>query len=88
MIKVNKVQVSPRGSVILNFPFLPGVKQLFDTLIAAIISRKDQIERENEEKKRDSVFLTQVTKPAWSAQADEEEKKQAAAGNGWSCCQL
>ncbi|KAL5487647.1 hypothetical protein ACEPAI_5755 [Sanghuangporus weigelae] len=51
-----------------------GVKNLFDTLIAAIIERKDLIEKENELKKRDSVMLSSVPTPAWSAQAEEEEK--------------
>ncbi|EMD40669.1 hypothetical protein CERSUDRAFT_111251 [Gelatoporia subvermispora B] len=67
-----------------------GIQHLFDSLIAAIITRKDSIERENEMKRRDSVFLSPVTTPAWAAQADEEEareKARAAAGASWSCCQ-
>jgi len=67
-----------------------GIQHLFDSLIAAIITRKDSIERENEMKRRDSVFLSPVATPAWAAQADEEEareKARAAAGVSWSCCQ-
>ncbi|THH06801.1 hypothetical protein EW145_g3836 [Phellinidium pouzarii] len=64
-----------------------GVKNLFDTLISAIIQRKDAIERENELKKRDSVMLTSVPTPTWSAQADEEEKALLSRGSPWSCCQ-
>lgn len=64
----------------------PGVEHLFETLITAIISKKERIERENELKRRDSIFLSS---PSWSAQADEEEareKAQQAAANSWSCC--
>jgi len=64
-----------------------GVKNLFDALISAIILRKDTIERENEQKKRDSVMLSSIVTPAWSAQADEEEKAHAA-NYSWSCCSL
>jgi hypothetical protein len=52
--------------------------------------RKDRIEQENELKKRDSVFLTSVAAPAWTAQAEEEEAREKAererAARGWSCC--
>ncbi|KAH8118546.1 P-loop containing nucleoside triphosphate hydrolase protein [Phellopilus nigrolimitatus] len=65
-----------------------GVKNLFDALISAIIQRKDSIEQENELKKRDSVMLAPMMTPAWSAQADEEEKAQRNASRPWSCCQL
>ncbi|KAI5124804.1 hypothetical protein M0805_005436 [Coniferiporia weirii] len=65
-----------------------GVKNLFDTLISAIIQRKDAIEKENELKKRDSVMLTPVPTPAWAAQADEEEKALLGRGSSWSCCQI
>lgn len=61
------------------------MKTLFDTLISAIIQRKDSIEKESEAKKRDSVMLSSVLTPTWAAQAEEEEKAQAA-GNSWSCC--
>ncbi|KAI0313607.1 P-loop containing nucleoside triphosphate hydrolase protein [Amylostereum chailletii] len=67
-----------------------GINSLFDSLISAIIEKKDVIEQENELKRRDSVFLTPLSPPAWAAQADEEEarEKAAAARTGsWSCCQ-
>ncbi|KAI0081852.1 hypothetical protein K474DRAFT_1153653 [Panus rudis PR-1116 ss-1] len=68
-----------------------GIAELFNCLITAIIARKEQIERENELKKRDSVFLSSVNMPAWAAQADEEEAREkermAAARGSWSCCQ-
>ncbi|KAF7354994.1 Ras-like GTP-binding protein RYL2 [Mycena sanguinolenta] len=64
-----------------------GIQNLFDHLIAAIILKKDRIEKENELKKRDSVFLTAVAAPAWSAQAEEEEAREKAErerrGWGW-----
>ncbi|KAJ7774192.1 P-loop containing nucleoside triphosphate hydrolase protein, partial [Mycena maculata] len=67
-----------------------GIQNLFDHLISAIIVRKDRIEAENELKKRDSVFLTSVAAPAWSAQAEEEEAREKAererSARGWSCC--
>ncbi len=66
-----------------------GISQLFSSLIAAIIVKKDSIERENELKKRDSVLLSAVSTPAWSAQADEEEareKERVATKSSWSCC--
>lgn len=65
-----------------------GIQQLFEHLIEAIIARKDIIEQENELKKRDSVFLTEFSTPAWAAQAEEEEarvKAQRSSGS-WSCC--
>ncbi|CCM04800.1 uncharacterized protein FIBRA_06993 [Fibroporia radiculosa] len=68
-----------------------GIQQLFDTLIAAIIARKDSIEEENEMKRRDSVYLAPVSTPVWAAQADAEEareKAQAASGTSWSCCSI
>ena len=66
-----------------------GISHMFGSLIAAIIEKKDTIERENELKKRDSVLLSTVSTPAWSAQADEteaREKERVAAKSGWSCC--
>ncbi|KAJ7937370.1 P-loop containing nucleoside triphosphate hydrolase protein [Mycena leptocephala] len=67
-----------------------GIQNLFDHLIAAIILKKDRIEQENELKKRDSVFLTAVAAPAWSAQAEEEEAREKAererSARGWGCC--
>ncbi|KAM5534337.1 hypothetical protein V8D89_012065 [Ganoderma adspersum] len=67
-----------------------GIQHLFDSLIAAIIEKKDKIERENEIKRRDSVLLSSSATPVWAAQADQEEareKARAAAGSSWSCCQ-
>lgn len=64
-----------------------GIQSLFDSLIAAIIERRDTIEHENELKKRDSVFLSSSNTPTWSAQAEEEEaREKARASGGWSCC--
>ena len=68
-----------------------GVQQLFDSLLAAIIKRKDAIEADNELKKRDSVYLTPATTPVWAAQADAEEareKAKAVSGSSWSCCSV
>ena len=66
---------------------LLGIHNLFEHLISAIIVRKDIIEQENELKKRDSVFLSSVSTPTWSAQADEEEARGKAGRSGaWSCC--
>ncbi|KAI0750880.1 P-loop containing nucleoside triphosphate hydrolase protein [Daedaleopsis nitida] len=67
-----------------------GIQHLFDSLIDAIIQKKDKIERENELKKRDSVLLSNCSTPVWAAQADQEEareKARVAAGSSWSCCQ-
>ncbi|KZT71604.1 ras-domain-containing protein [Daedalea quercina L-15889] len=66
-----------------------GIQQLFDSLMGAIIARKDRIEEENELKKRDSVYLASPTTPMWAAQADAEEareKAQQTAGTSWNCC--
>ncbi|KAK2466409.1 hypothetical protein APHAL10511_002051 [Amanita phalloides] len=64
-----------------------GIQSLFNHLISAIILRKDVIERENELKKRDSVYLTGIKAPAWAAQAEEEEAREnARRSGGWSCC--
>ncbi|KAJ7162556.1 P-loop containing nucleoside triphosphate hydrolase protein [Mycena crocata] len=68
-----------------------GIQNLFDHLISAIIVRKDRIEAENALKKRDSVFLSAVAAPAWSAQAEEEEAREKAERErtrGWTsaCC--
>ncbi|ESK93738.1 ras-like gtp-binding protein ryl2 [Moniliophthora roreri MCA 2997] len=67
-----------------------GITHLFNHLIKAIIERRDAIEKENELKKRDSVFLS-TPAPTWAAQAEEEEareKERQAARGGWSssCC--
>ncbi|KAJ3723362.1 P-loop containing nucleoside triphosphate hydrolase protein [Lentinula raphanica] len=64
-----------------------GIHTLFDHLITAIIQRRDVIEKENEIKKRDSVFLSSVATPTWSAQAEEEEAREKARNSPrWSCC--
>ena len=51
------------------------------------MSRKDIIERENERKQRDSVFLDPAV-PTWAAQADAEEARQKALqrSGSWNCC--
>ncbi len=61
---------------------------MFDNVISAIIRKKDQIDEENQAKKRDSVFLSSATTPTWSAQAEEEEAREKAekASGSWSCC--
>lgn len=67
-----------------------GIQNLFDSLIDAIIQKKDKIEQENEIKRRDSVLLSSSATPVWAAQADQEEareKARAATGTSWSCCQ-
>ncbi|KAF7331738.1 hypothetical protein MKEN_00053600 [Mycena kentingensis (nom. inval.)] len=67
-----------------------GIQNLFDHLITSIIARKDHIEKENAQKKRDSVYLSPVAAPTWDAQAAEEEAREKAererAARGWSCC--
>jgi len=63
-----------------------GIQSLFDHLMSAIILRKDAIERENELRKRDSIVLSNVSAPTWSAQADEEEARQKAQQRSTSCC--
>ncbi len=67
-----------------------GIQHLFDSLIDAIIQKKDKIERENEIKRRDSVMLDSIATPVWATQADQEEareKARVATGSSWSCCQ-
>ena len=67
-----------------------GIQHLFDSLIDAIIQKKDKIEQENEMKRRDSVLLSSTSTPVWAAQADQEEAREkaraASSGSGWSCC--
>lgn len=78
-----------RFLVTSNHPiFMAGIQTLFGSLIGAIIDRKDDIERENELRKRDSVLLTSVSTPTWAAQAEEEEAREKArcSSGGWSCC--
>jgi hypothetical protein len=84
-----KVVFAPIPCSTLTWHLPAGIQNLFDHLISAIIVRKDRIEQENEVKKRDSVLLTAVATPAWSAQADEEEAREKAersAAASWSCC--
>lgn len=71
-----------------NHPLsMEGIQTLFDSIIGAIIERKDVIERENELRKRDSVLLTSASTPTWAAQAEEEEaREKARSSGGWSCC--
>ncbi|TFK56159.1 ras-domain-containing protein [Heliocybe sulcata] len=65
-----------------------GIQQLFDSVIQAIIDRRDVIERENELKKRDSVFLSSST-PTWAGGSDEEEEfEKPRQASSWSCCQV
>lgn len=67
----------------INIPFyFLGIEELFDSLISAIVLRKDELERQNELTKRESIFLS---RPTWAAQADEEEAKLSA-HNYWTCC--
>ena len=71
-------------------PVVLGIQHLFDSLIGAIIEKKDMIERENEIKRRDSVMLSTSATPVWAAQADQEEAREKArvtSGSSWSCCQ-
>ncbi|KAG6833611.1 hypothetical protein H0H87_004238 [Tephrocybe sp. NHM501043] len=65
-----------------------GIENLFENLISAIILKKDIIEQENELKKRDSVFLSNISSPVWAAQAEEEEArvKAAKSSGSWNCC--
>jgi len=64
-----------------------GIGNLFESLISAIITKKDIIERENELKKRDSVFLSSVSTPTWATQADEEDSPpKAHSAISWVCC--
>ncbi|KAH0839636.1 P-loop containing nucleoside triphosphate hydrolase protein [Lanmaoa asiatica] len=78
-----------RFLVTSNRPFfMAGIQTLFESLIGAIIEKKDVIERENELRKRDSVLLTSTSMPTWAAQAEEEEAREKARSTtgGWSCC--
>ena len=57
-------------------PCALGIPELFDSLIQAIVLRKDDLDQENATAKRDSIFLAPA--PAWAAQADEEEARLSA----------
>jgi len=64
-----------------------GVRELFDTLIRAIIARRDIIDRERELRERDSVYLPDsMSRPDWSVAADEEEARLASANRWQTCC--
>ncbi|KAM6495668.1 P-loop containing nucleoside triphosphate hydrolase protein [Amanita muscaria] len=64
-----------------------GIQTLFEHLISAIILRKDVIERDNDVKKRDSVYLSDPPTPTWAAQAEEQEARENAQRTGsWRCC--
>ena len=64
-----------------------GIQSLFDCVITSIIAKKDVIEERNELKRRDSVFLSEVSPPKWAAQAAEEEaKEKTRKGGSWACC--
>lgn len=63
-----------------------GVQQLFEHLIRGIIAKRGIIEKEREQRERDSVYLTSdIPSPSWAAVADEEEARQAD-GQQWSTC--
>ncbi|EJD53926.1 ras-domain-containing protein [Auricularia subglabra TFB-10046 SS5] len=68
-----------------------GIGNLFDSLITAIIDRKDVIEKERVERERNSVFLNGIS-PTWAKLAEEEEsnkereKSVTAKGWGGGCC--
>ena len=68
---------------LLVYPVLLGIQQLFEHLITAIILRKDIIEKENELKKRDSVFLDSISTPSWSNPPVEAGYKSS---GSWNCC--
>jgi len=59
----------------------PGIRQLFDHLISAIIVRKDIIERENELNKRESVILDTRSWPNASGELDKPQTS-----GSWNCC--
>ncbi|TFL05545.1 P-loop containing nucleoside triphosphate hydrolase protein [Pterulicium gracile] len=64
-----------------------GIQSLFDSVITSIIAKKDVIDERNELKRRDSVFLSEVSPPKWAAQAAEEEaKEKTRKGGSWACC--
>ncbi|KAI6165002.1 P-loop containing nucleoside triphosphate hydrolase protein [Pisolithus thermaeus] len=60
-----------------------GIQTLFDSLIAAIIERRDVIDHENELKKRDSVFLSPTGTPTCNGQdEDGTSEKMRVSGGG------
>lgn len=62
-----------------------GVKHLFDSLIGAIISKRNTT-REHEWSNRDSIVLTDVPTPRWEVVANEEAARQRKATRS-TCCQ-
>ncbi|KIN95701.1 hypothetical protein M404DRAFT_301057 [Pisolithus tinctorius Marx 270] len=62
------------------------IQTLFDSLIAAIIERRDAIDHENELKKRDSVFLSPTSTPTCDGQGEDEALEKMRVSGGWSCC--
>ena len=87
MTSVRPISFLNPKTMLSKSPRLLGIHNLFEHLISAIIVRKDIIDQENELKKRDSVFLSSVSPPDWSSQADEEEDREKARRSGaWSCC--
>ncbi|GJJ07580.1 hypothetical protein Clacol_001783 [Clathrus columnatus] len=62
-----------------------GIKLLFDSLIAAIIAKRNII-REREWNNRDSIILTDPSAPTWDVVANEEAVRQRKAMRS-SCCQ-
>ncbi|KAF9481983.1 hypothetical protein BDN70DRAFT_485050 [Pholiota conissans] len=63
-----------------------GIQNLFEHLISAIIVRKDVIEKENELRKRDSVFLSSINTPSWAEQPDDAAPEKAQRSGSWNCC--
>lgn len=60
--------------------------ELFEHLIRGIIAKRSIIEKEKEQRERDSVYLTnEGPTPSWAGVADEEEAKQASLER-WTCC--
>jgi hypothetical protein len=83
MTPVSAFRLPSPSRILIDAP--PGIGNLFDSLITAIITKKDIIERENELKKRDSVFLSST--PTWATQDDEEDAaEKPRSTDGWTCC--
>jgi small GTP-binding protein len=61
-----------------------GIQQLFEHLISAILVRKDLIEKENELKKRNSVYLDST--PSWSKPPVESDYDKPQRSGSWNCC--
>jgi len=76
----------PWSSCLSVYPMLLGIQQLFEHLITAIILRKDVIEKENELRKRDSVFLDSISTPSWSNPPVEAGYEKTQSPGSWNCC--